>query len=130
MGLDMYVFVVEPQDAIDDFTVRENDRNDPKLGKELHYWRKHHDLHGWIEQMYRRKGGRERSFNGTLVRITLEDLDQLERDIKARFLPPTTGFFFGNSPPNDESDKDDFEFISKARKTIQEGKAIYYMPSW
>jgi hypothetical protein len=30
---------------------------------ELHYWRKHPNLHGWMEQHYREKGDSAKSFN-------------------------------------------------------------------
>lgn len=34
---------------------------------ELHYWRKHPNLHGWMEQLYRDKGGAEEIFNCAAV---------------------------------------------------------------
>lgn len=48
---------------------------------EIDYWRKHHDLHGWFENLYLSKGGNE-TFNCIPLKLELEDLDQLEYDIK------------------------------------------------
>ena len=44
---------------------------------ELYYWRKHPDHHGWMEELYRSKGGTEKSFNGDQVVLTEKDLDEL-----------------------------------------------------
>ena len=95
--------------------------------EEIAYWRKHPDLHGWMENLYREKGGREQSFNGDPVVLTLEDLDRLEDDILGETLPETTGFFFGESRGMSLKD---LEFVLDARKVIQEGDTIYYDSSW
>ena len=42
---------------------------------ELAYWRKHPNLQGWMEQLYRSKGGDERDFNCVDVVLTAADLD-------------------------------------------------------
>ena len=97
------------------------------VAKEIAYWRKHPDLHGWMENLYREKGGREQSFNGDLVVLTLKDLDRLEEDILRKNLPKTTGFFFGESM---EISLKDLEFVLEARKAIQEGDTVFYDSSW
>ena len=97
------------------------------VDKEIAYWRKHPDLHGWMENLYREKGGREQSFNGDLVVLTLKDLDRLEEDILRKNLPKTTGFFFGESA---EISLKDLEFVLEARKAIQEGDTVFYDSSW
>lgn len=128
MGLDMYAFRVKAQDAISDFEIARSQDNDNS--KEFFYWRKHHDLHGWMEHLYRVKGGTKESFNCVPVRLTIEDLDGLQRDLLNNALPQTTGFFFGNNPPDDESLKDDLKFIQAARDIIAEGDAVYYDSWW
>ena len=95
--------------------------------QEIAYWRKHPDLHGWMENLYREKGGREKSFNGDLVVLTLKDLDRLEEDILRKKLPKTSGFFFGESG---EISLKDLEFVLEARKAIQEGDTVFYDSSW
>jgi hypothetical protein len=53
MGLDMYAFATEEDlPASVDFTASE--------GSKLHQWRKHPNLHGWMEELYRAKGGQAR----------------------------------------------------------------------
>ena len=53
MGLDMYALTTteKPASAVD---------FDADAHSELHYWRKHPDLHGWMEKLYREKGGAAR----------------------------------------------------------------------
>ena len=130
MGLDMYAFRVKAEDVIDDFNVRDDSMGRKEPLEELAYWRKHHDLHGWMERLYRAKGGDKESFNCVPVRLTEFDLDQLLNDILNHALPETQGFFFGTNPPDDESMKNDIEFITNARIAIADGDAVYYDSWW
>ena len=98
-------------------------------GSELHYWRKHHDLHGWMHRLWLEKGG-EGEFNCVPINLDMEDLEKLEIAVKANLLPATTGFFFGNNPPDEESIEDDMTFIMKARDAICQGRLVYYSSSW
>jgi len=129
MGLDMYAHRVAAEHAVDDFTVARNE-NDEGYEEELFYWRKHHDLHGWMERLYRTKGGDAESFNCVKVRLTMEDLDALEKDVLSYNLPSTQGFFFGNNPPDEDSVQRDMEFISKAKTAVAMGDAVYYDSWW
>jgi hypothetical protein len=128
MGLDMYAHRVKSEDAIDTFTIAKGEDGMMKV-EDLFYWRKHHDLHGWMERLYQEKGGQD-TFNCRAVQLTLEDLKRLEQDLKSNQLPETTGFFFGNNPPDKESIKYDMKFIRAARKAIKEGDAVYYDSWW
>ena len=138
MGLDMNAYKTKAK-----FT-KDTDFNDEIFGKtgngeidfeglivdieEIAYWRKHPDLHGWMEQLYRKKGGTEKSFNGDTVLLTEEDIDNLKIAVLTRTLPSTSGFFFGAS--KQEINFADLEFIEKAKEAIKEGYTIYYDSSW
>jgi hypothetical protein len=98
--------------------------------EELHYWRKHHDLHGWMENLYRDKGGDAQSFNCIPVELTVDDLDNLQQAILDDDLPRTQGFFFGDNPPDLESMRDDLMFVQKCRIAIKQGKVVYYDSWW
>jgi hypothetical protein len=132
MGLDMFAFAVKQSD------LPKEDQDvevDVKLGEnipktEVFYWRKHHDLHGWMQNLYVQKGGVDPDFNCNTVRLTYEDLDELEKDLNGQDLPETTGFFFGNNPPDQESLNNDLDFISKARNMMDEGYAVFYDSWW
>ena len=130
MGLDMYAWRVRKDNAIDDFSfARSEDALDEII--EIAYWRKHHDLHGWMEALYRsRSGDNWRDFNCQPLRLTLEDLDNLETAIRHRKLPNTRGFFFGNNPPDHDSDQEDLQFVQRAREAITEGFEVYYDSWW
>jgi hypothetical protein len=128
MGLDMYCYAV-PESA-----VSEND-TDVKIPEQIkrediHYWRKHHDLHGWMRDLYYNKGGTDDSFNCVNVRLYDEDLDQLKKDLLENKLPKTEGFFFGNNPPDDETLAEDMIFIVKAREAIARNMAVFYDSWW
>ena len=130
MGLDMHAFAIPKELVDEDATdvVISDELN--KLSDTLKWWRKHHDLHGWMEKRYREKGGSAEEFNWVTLRLTEVDLDRLEQDITANKLPNTRGFFFGENPPNEESLKEDLEFIKDAREAIEAGKAVFYDSWW
>jgi hypothetical protein len=119
--------------------------------EELTYWRKHNRLHGWMEQLWEDKGRPNApqqespmgDFNCVPVRLTLSDLEQLEAHILDKKLPETGGFFFGgdsfdweseDGKPFEEGDyyykETDLQFITDARKAIEEGKEVYYDSWW
>ena len=126
MGLDMYAYATKakPNKEVDFSTTNFNE-------EELHYWRKHPNLHGWMHNLYESKGGDKHSdFNGDCVVLTESDLDDLEHDIEQCDLPDTSGFFFGTSQNDDTEMKDDLEFVRKARTAIAEGKTVYYTSWW
>ena len=125
MGLDMYAFSTKAKPKTEvDF---ETKNYQPE---EIHYWRKHPNLHGWMQSLYEEKGGESVDFNGDCVVLTLDDLDCLEHDLKQFDLPDTSGFFFGNSASDDDELKDDLEFVAKAREAIANGKTVYYTSWW
>lgn len=133
MGLDMYAWKVKPEDAIDAVTIRSKDDGRDGDLDELFYWRKHHDLHGWMENLWVIKSGGNpsgQSFNCCPVRLDEDDLFELEQDVRRKQLPETTGFFFGNNPQDAESISRDLEFIAKARTAINEGYVVYYDSWW
>lgn len=130
MGLDMFVWRVKANDAIDDLTIAKDDEGQSKIDGELWYWRKHHDLHGWMERLYRNKGGAAETFNCVPVRLYPHDLDALQFDLLNNKLPVTQGFFFGDNPPDDESLSNDLKFIQAARDAIAAGDAVYYDSWW
>ena len=123
MGLDMYALSTKakPQTEVD-FSTKNFEQT------ELHYWRKHPNLHGWMQNLYDMKGGTSSDFNGDCVVLDSEDLDNLEQDIKDGNLPDTSGFFFGQS--DSDSDLDDLEFVQKSRNEIANGKTVYYTSWW
>jgi len=129
MGLDMYAYRVKQEHAVGDFEIAK-DENDYSHVEEFFYWRKHHDLHGWMERLYRSKGGTQATFNCVKVRLTTVNLDALQHDLENGTLPETQGFFFGTNPPDEYSVQQDMEFISKAKITISMGDAVYYDSWW
>ncbi len=121
MGLDMYAIARrrKPRKPVD-FNMTG--------GHIMHYWRKHPNLHGWMEQLYRDKGGQADQFNCEPVLLTSEDLDQLEAAVKGSTLPETEGFFFGATDGTEIDD--DLAFIAKARKAIADGLVVFYYAWW
>jgi hypothetical protein len=123
MGLDQFARVTT---MVPD---RPTDFPEPEDAKELAYWRKHPNLHGWMESLYRQRGGENADFNLDPLALTLEDLDNLEDAVLGKQLPGTAGFFFGGDA--DEYYKaEDLKFIKAARKEIQAGNCVYYKAWW
>ena len=111
MGLDQYAYTTSDQgDTI-----------------EIAYWRKHPNLHGWMEDKYKDQGGRE-EFNCINLYLDEEDIDELEASLKADLLPETTGFFFGTSGPHHEEMTR--TFIKRARGCLKKGKQVFYTSWW
>lgn len=121
MGLDMFAFRTSAWIPATDF-------KGPDDSRELACWRKHPDLHGWMEALYRRKGGNSEAFNCDTLRLDLDDLDALEQAVLADALPHTEGFFFGESRPEEKAL--DLAFIARARQAIEEGDSVFYDSWW
>lgn len=136
MGLDQFAyrvkkgFIKHPVDFETEEYNEETKQHEKLVDKkELHYWRKHPNLQGWMENLYYEKDGESDEFNCVNVQLTWEDLERLEDDIKNNKLPDTCGFFFG-----DDSDeyykKDDLKFIEEALLAIRKGYDVYYSSWW
>lgn len=123
MGLDMHAYKTKakPEREVDFGTTNFDEQ-------EIHYWRKHPNLHGWMENLYYQKGGQAQSFNCVNVELTKDDLLDLHIDINDDALPQTAGFFFGQTDGSEKAG--DLEFVEEALKAIEEGYAIYYCSWW
>ena len=118
MGLDMYAYTAAKEQA---------DRETSQ--REIAYWRKHPNLHGWMERLAESKNVKYNSFNGVELELTWEDLDELERAVTHSQLPSTQGFFFGNEA-DEHYKEDDLAFIKRARAELFLGLKVFYNSSW
>ena len=137
MGLDMYAYVAnkagqqnEYYDSEGDYVDGEWKPHKPTVSKprEIAYWRKHPNLHGWMKRLWEAKGGRG-EFNGDEVELTWEDIEMLEYDINNKHLPKTGGFFFGD-PADDYYRDQDLEFVKNAKAELFLGLKVFYNSSW
>lgn len=103
---------------------------------EIAYWRKHPNLHGWMENLYESRmldpfvgTGKIEVFNGIPLLLNLSDIEQLEQDIINKNLPPTQGFFFGSNR-DENSFEYDLEFVTKAKELLSQGQLVWYDSSW
>ena len=96
--------------------------------REIAYWRKHPNLHGWFKQEWE-SAGNEGSFNGDELEITWDMLERLEYDVRNGELPDTRGFFFGDNS-DAEYYEQDLEFIRNARAELFMGLKVFYNSSW
>ena len=131
MGLDQWAYKTKNKFSRPvDFHDEVNQAQEKEDGEivEIMYWRKHPNLHGWMEQLYFSKGGEADSFNCRPVELTREDLNELASDIIDGKLPSTSGFFFGES---DGTEFDgDLRFIKEAIQSIDEGYTVFYDSWW
>ena len=111
------------------------DHRNPNVNRprEIAYWRKHPNLHGWMARLWLAREGNELreldNFNGIELELDAEDLDLLEYVVKERELPGTSGFFFGNDA-DDYYYNDDLKFIQMARAEMFLGFKVFYNSSW
>ena len=114
MGLDAYGKVKSPEGEV----------------KEIAYWRKHNALHGWMEKLYRKKGGTE-EFNCVPLELVEADLEMLELVVASAKLPETGGFFFGSDSRFCGHYKEQtLQFIEEAREYLVKGWAVAYASWW
>jgi hypothetical protein len=136
MGLDMYAYVAQRTNqerewwagAKLDNETKDYVNPDVEKPRELAYWRKHPNLHGWFHQEWIDQGNTG-DFNGDELEITWDMLERLECDVKEGNLPGTSGFFFGN-PADDYYYNQDLEFIKNARAELFLGLKVFYNSSW
>lgn len=122
MGLDMYAFWVKADSVIDNFHYN---KEDPRT-EEMYYWRKHQELHNWMRDLYRKKGGTEKSFNCIPLRLTLDDLDNLTAELSEIH----NVMDFADEEDYIDSKHNDMKFITQAKKIIEQGDAVYYDSWW
>lgn len=136
MGLDMYAYTAARAGQQNEFyqgsefneTTHQFENNTVTKPVEIAYWRKHPNLHGWMQQLWESRGHKG-SFNGDELELTTEDLDALEQAVTHGQLPTTGGFFFGN-PVDEHYRKQDLEFIKNARAELFMGLKVFYNSSW
>ncbi|WP_459080483.1 phosphoglycerate kinase [Mesorhizobium sp. A623] len=93
------------------------------FASEIHYWRKHLNLYGWMHDLNRRKGGTNPEFNCDNLHLAEADLVLLENGA----LPQTSGFF---SRETDGSEiADDLLFVAFARDAFAAVLTVFYT-SW
>ena len=148
MGLDMYAYVAARAGAQAEFhkdahwDKEKNAMVNPNATKprEIAYWRKHPNLHGWMERLWERKGyprvdiknyapDEDPDFNNVELELTWDDLEQLEQDIRSKNLPNTSGFFFGNDA-DDHYREQDLKFVRDAKAEVFLGLRVFYDSSW
>ena len=131
MGLDMYAYVAGRKGQLNEYWENydgEKDVSPVEKPRELAYWRKHPNLHGWMLQLWNERGGTG-DFNGDELELTWDDLDNLEYAVKHKQLPGTAGFFFGNDA-DDHYREQDLEFIRQAKAEVFTGLKVFYNSSW
>jgi hypothetical protein len=136
MGLDMYAYAAANEKQYEEYWANGEYDLDTKdyvnqtvsKPKELAYWRKHPNLHGWFQQEWIDQGNTG-DFNGDQLEIDWAMLERLEYDVINGELPETSGFFFGQGADADYY-KQDLEFIRQARAELFLGLRVFYNSSW
>lgn len=137
MGLDMYLYKTkmseeEYNELKRKFHNKEIDYDDLyeieyERFYEIGYWRKHPNLHGYIEMLWREREGINGDFC-ELFLLTKEDIQAIIEGSKKQDLPHTEGFFFGKSYPEDHVRT--IKIMEQALEFIEAGYTIIYNSSW
>ena len=128
MGLDMYAYVAAKAGQQQEYWEQDADANGVAKPREIAYWRKHPNLHGWMQRLWESQGNKG-DFNGDELELTWADLDALEQAVTHGQLPGTTGFFFGEDSDNRYRESD-LEFVRNARAELFLGLKVFYNSSW
>ena len=130
MGLDMYAYVAAKAGAMNEYYSQPGSLAEAPVAKprEIAYWRKHPNLHGWMQRLWESKGNKG-DFNGDELELTWADLDALEQAVTHGQLPGTSGFFFGEDS-DDHYREHDLEFVKNARAELFLGLKVFYNSSW
>lgn len=125
MGLDMYAYFVEKENAISD-----TDCNLTYEQVENFYWRKNHRLHNWMEKLWETKTGNtdRKDFNCKKIRLSMKDIDELEKAIKTWKIDDSEPFSFDKYTSNMK--EHDLQFCYEAKKAIKDRYAVYYDSWW
>lgn len=94
----------------------------------LGYWRKHPDLHGYIVETFA-----EGVDECQEIALSVANLEQTLAASEADQLPPTTGFFFGESQPEDKDETrkiltDAIQWAKTEEKNVY--RSVVYRASW
>lgn len=131
MGLDMYLeghkYIWQNHDHPEQDPTEDGFRVKWKV-LELGYWRKHPNLHGYIVNKF--ADGVDECQE---ISLSLKNLEQLLKAVKADNLPVTSGFFFGESSP--EHKQMSIEIIEGAIKWLKAdndgmSRSVIYRASW
>jgi len=135
MGLDQYGFAVKAHPKNTDLVIGWNYEEAEPTGDEVKLitqWRKHANLQGYMEDIYfykAEKAGVETDvFNCQPIRLDAQDLEDLRSYIVEEGLPFATGFFWGETLPEDELQT--LDFVEQALSYITQGYEIYYDSWW
>jgi hypothetical protein len=121
MGLDMYLYAQEKT---------ENPSPDIEAEKiELGYWRKHRNLHRFVEEKWRDATGSEEDFNCIPFPLSKElCIEILQHSTNRDFPEGKSGFFFGTSTPYD--DEYTIGVMHQALTYISKGYEVIYNSWW
>lgn len=104
-----------------------------KSETEIGYWRKHADLHGYMEDLYIERGGTE-EFNCVKLPLSKEDCEDIINFARERLetnedkVEHTTGFFFGQTQKEDWEET--IKIFENALNTVNFDTEEIYYDSW
>ena len=129
MGLDQKLFSI-PHKSTNTPVEQSFKELDQLEVSELGYWRKANHIHGYMEELYRSKGGTAEDFNCVSVQLTKEELTELLYLVTANKLKPTVGFFFGGDNRPEGLDTHSIRIICNALDDIVYNNKDVYYDSW
>jgi hypothetical protein len=123
MGLDMYAYSVKRDTVAGHIDVKL-----PEDCVQISYWRKFNNLHGWMEDLYTRKGG-VGTFNCTALKLEPVDIARLRVDSVS--LKPRSGFFYGTQGEMSAEDVQAvLTFCNKCDAEFADGYDVFYDSWW
>lgn len=97
---------------------------------EISYWRKHPNLHGAMENLWRSRFSPSDNewFNCIRLYLDKNDIEYLMNLIRKNKLPDISGFFFGTSKL--ERLNLDLKYFTEALSYLEDGYKVFYDSWW
>lgn len=98
-------------------------------------WRKHPDLHGWMENRWREQTGSTEIFNCVDFELCEADILDCMEAVKTNSLPCTDGPSFGDenewtAEQRARQKQEDITVLEDALRRLQAGECIVYSSWW
>ena len=123
MGLDMNFYKIGGVKSIS--STGEIETDEKYKVEEIKYYRKFNALHGLLNDLYLKRGGRD--INCVLVNVSLFDINFIKEHCLNKTLKPQEGFFWGNQDPvSDEEYEELYDLTTEMGQLLGQGWIIGY----
>ena len=133
----MYVYQTSEDNLTGNKHFNDKKVDDCKKLEEVWHWYNHPRLHKCFENLYLEKGGKCEDiiyFNGESVKLTIEDINKLEKVLRKDKLPINNGFsngcFFDEYVSYYDTYNRAKKIVRKGRDILKDNNCLTYSSFW